>query len=93
MFVKAVLLIKKLPKESNSTSSSRTADKVKKENFPASIVNSEYADFFQRLYTADRDVDRSKGRLFFGEKKQEVAAETNTRAVHEIILTSIKIYK
>jgi hypothetical protein len=69
------VLIKKLPKESNSTSSSRTADKVKKEDRPASIVNSDYADFFQRLYTADRDVDRSKGRLFFGEKKQEVAAD------------------
>jgi hypothetical protein len=70
------VLIKKLPEESNSTSSSQTANKIEeKEDLPASIVNSEYADFFQRLYTADQDVDRSKGRLFFGEKKQEVAAD------------------
>lgn len=70
------VLIKKLSEESNSASSSQTVDNIEeKENLPASIVNSEYADFFQRLYIADQDVDRSKGRLFFGDKKQEVGAD------------------
>ena len=48
---------------------------VKKDDQSTNIVNSDYADLFNKLAKEDQDVDRSKARLFLGDKKQEVASD------------------